>query len=120
MLLAASAFFAIRHAVEAARKDHGLHDNIRFDSPATAERIRMTCQDFLTDKVGEDWKEITIRYDFERKVTADHIESLFKYVMLEIFLITFSELFLVNKVIGNLLEFTTYLRLIRLLNSVTT
>lgn len=51
LLLAASAFFAIRHAVEAARKDCGLQDNIRFDSPATAERIRMTCQDFLTEKI---------------------------------------------------------------------
>lgn len=57
LFLAASVFYAIRHAVEAARNDRGLHENFRFDSPATAECIRMACQDFLTDKVGEEWRE---------------------------------------------------------------
>ncbi|MPC18985.1 Xanthine dehydrogenase/oxidase [Portunus trituberculatus] len=51
LFLAASVFFAIRNAVEAARKDHGLENIFRFDSPATAEHIRMACQDFLTEKI---------------------------------------------------------------------
>lgn len=51
LFLASSVFFAIRHAVKAARKDHGLQDSFRFDSPATAEHIRMACQDFLTEKI---------------------------------------------------------------------
>lgn len=51
LFLASSVFFAIRQAVEAARKDHGLQGDFRFDSPATAERIRMACQDFLIEKI---------------------------------------------------------------------
>lgn len=52
LILAASVFFAIKEAVAAARTDRGLSQVFRLDSPATVERIRMACQDFLTDKVS--------------------------------------------------------------------
>lgn len=53
LFLAASVFYAIKQAVAAARADRGLDTVFRMDSPATAERIRMACQDFLTEKVSE-------------------------------------------------------------------
>lgn len=51
LFLASSIFFAIKNAVESARKDAGFDGRFRFDSPATAERIRMACEDHLTLKV---------------------------------------------------------------------
>ncbi|KAK7085090.1 hypothetical protein SK128_008316 [Halocaridina rubra] len=51
LFLAASVFFGIRQAVEAARASYALNPCFRFDSPATAERIRMSCQDFITAKI---------------------------------------------------------------------
>lgn len=53
LFLAASVFYAIKQAVAAVRADRGLDPVFRFDSPATAERIRMGCQDFLTERVSE-------------------------------------------------------------------
>ncbi|XP_078674888.1 xanthine dehydrogenase/oxidase-like [Branchiostoma floridae x Branchiostoma belcheri] len=48
LLLASSVFFAIKDAVSSARADAGLKGTFRLDSPATAERIRMACQDEFT------------------------------------------------------------------------
>jgi xanthine dehydrogenase/oxidase len=52
LFLAASVFFAIKEAVKAARLDAGLPlDSLfTFDSPATAERIRMACVDQFTQE----------------------------------------------------------------------
>jgi len=43
--LGCAPFFAIRDAIMAARRDHGLTDYYRLDLPATSERIRMACGD---------------------------------------------------------------------------
>mmetsp|Transcript_34302 Transcript_34302/g.118206 ORF Transcript_34302/g.118206 Transcript_34302/m.118206 type:complete len:883 (+) Transcript_34302:1657-4305(+) len=44
--LGAAAFFAIRHAVSAARAEHcDVGDFVGFSAPATTERIRMACAD---------------------------------------------------------------------------
>ncbi|XP_019624369.1 PREDICTED: xanthine dehydrogenase/oxidase-like [Branchiostoma belcheri] len=48
LLLAFSVFFAIKDAISSARADAGLKGVFRLDSPATAERIRMACQDQFT------------------------------------------------------------------------
>ncbi|KAI8505448.1 hypothetical protein Bbelb_166370 [Branchiostoma belcheri] len=48
LFLASSVFFAIKDAVSSARADAGLKGTFRLDSPATAERIRMACQDQFT------------------------------------------------------------------------
>ncbi|KAK7072768.1 hypothetical protein SK128_010082, partial [Halocaridina rubra] len=48
LLLAASVFYAIKDAIAAARADAGLGQVFRLDSPATVERIRMACHDFIT------------------------------------------------------------------------
>ena len=50
--LAASVFFAIKYAIESARKDAGVTGPFNLESPATAERIRMACVDHLTAQVG--------------------------------------------------------------------
>jgi len=49
--LAVTAFFAIKDAISAARKDAGLSGSFQLDSPATAERIRMACTDQFTHQV---------------------------------------------------------------------
>lgn len=51
LILAASVFYAIKDAVTSARGDAGLDGVFRLDSPATAERIRMACPDFITSKI---------------------------------------------------------------------
>ncbi|XP_064080821.1 xanthine dehydrogenase/oxidase-like [Macrobrachium nipponense] len=51
LLLAASVFYAIKDAISSARADAGLDGVFRLDSPATAERIRMACPDFITRKI---------------------------------------------------------------------
>ena len=53
LFLASSVFFAIKDAIRSARKDHGMSADISFfhESPATAERIRMACEDQMTAKV---------------------------------------------------------------------
>ncbi|XP_034952751.1 xanthine dehydrogenase [Chelonus insularis] len=50
LFLASSVFFAIKNAIQAARKDAGVNLLFRLDSPATAARIRMACVDELTNK----------------------------------------------------------------------
>ena len=51
LFLASSVFFAIREAIAEARKEAGLDEWFRLDSPATAERIRMACVDQFTKQV---------------------------------------------------------------------
>ncbi|XP_047499622.1 xanthine dehydrogenase/oxidase-like isoform X1 [Penaeus chinensis] len=51
LLLATSVFYAIKQAVASARADQGFDPVFRLDSPATAERIRISCQDPLTQKI---------------------------------------------------------------------
>ncbi|KAL7645429.1 UNVERIFIED_CONTAM: hypothetical protein RMT77_003815 [Armadillidium vulgare] len=49
LLAGIAVFLAIREAVKSARKEDKL--TIQFDSPATSERIRMACQDWIVDKI---------------------------------------------------------------------
>ena len=51
LFLAASVFFAILNAVNAARRDAGQSEPVTMDSPATCERIRMACTDSITEQV---------------------------------------------------------------------
>ncbi len=52
LFLAASVLFAIKDAIGAARMDAGFKSgSFRLDSPASAERIRMACEDYLTNRV---------------------------------------------------------------------
>ncbi|KAL5010812.1 hypothetical protein ScPMuIL_013117 [Solemya velum] len=61
-LLAASVIMAIREAVRAARADNGLTGFFRFDCPATAERIRLACQDkYVKDLKIETGKDTVIK-----------------------------------------------------------
>lgn len=46
----AAVFFAIKEAIVAARKEEGLDEKFTLNSPATAARIRMACQDGITRK----------------------------------------------------------------------
>ena len=48
LCLAATVFYAIKHAIEAARKEVGVTGYFPLHSPATCERIRMACQDRFT------------------------------------------------------------------------
>jgi xanthine dehydrogenase/oxidase len=50
LFLAASVFFALKDAIKSARSEVGLSTEFRLDSPATAERIRMACEDEFTQK----------------------------------------------------------------------
>ncbi|ELU12941.1 hypothetical protein CAPTEDRAFT_198744 [Capitella teleta] len=50
LFLSASVFYAIKEAVKAARSESGLTGSFRFDSPATAEKIRMGCMDQFTEQ----------------------------------------------------------------------
>lgn len=52
MFLASSVFFAIYDAVSAARKEEGVEGYFRLDSPATAEKIRMSCVDKFTKQAS--------------------------------------------------------------------
>ena len=53
LFLAASVFFAAKEAIRAARLERGLSANFRLDAPATAERIRMACEDRFTHRVPD-------------------------------------------------------------------
>jgi len=46
--LGASAFFAIKDAINAARAEQGFSDYYQLNLPATSERIRMACADDIT------------------------------------------------------------------------
>lgn len=54
MFLGSSVFFAIAAAVAAARKERGLPPILAINSPATAEVIRMACEDQFTNLVWDD------------------------------------------------------------------
>ena len=45
LFMGSSVFFAIRDALRAARKQYGVHDVLELQSPATPERIRVSCAD---------------------------------------------------------------------------
>lgn len=51
LFLASSVFFAVEDAIKSARAEIGLKGIFELNSPATAERIRMACEDQLTQKV---------------------------------------------------------------------
>ena len=53
LFLGASVFFAVKEAIRAARIERGMSKQFKFDAPATAERIRMACEDHLTAKVPD-------------------------------------------------------------------
>ncbi|EGX47998.1 hypothetical protein AOL_s00081g325 [Orbilia oligospora ATCC 24927] len=60
LFLGSSVFFAIRDALKAARKDHGVEDVLSLVSPATPERIRISAADpiikraFVAPREGEE------------------------------------------------------------------
>lgn len=47
----ATLFFAIKAAIAEARRERGLGEPFPLSSPATAEKIRMACQDQFTEMV---------------------------------------------------------------------
>jgi xanthine dehydrogenase/oxidase len=51
LFMGASVYFAVREAVADARSEVGLKDFFRMNSPATCERIRMSCPDQLSSKI---------------------------------------------------------------------
>ncbi|XP_013100415.2 xanthine dehydrogenase-like [Stomoxys calcitrans] len=51
LFIGCSAFFAIKEAIAAARESNGFSRHFVLESPATAARIRIACQDQLTEKV---------------------------------------------------------------------
>lgn len=52
LFLASSVFFAIKEAISSARNEENLDPHFYLESPATSSRIRMACQDKLTQKVN--------------------------------------------------------------------
>jgi len=51
LFLAASVFYAIKAAIRSARLESGSSQDFQLDSPATAERIRLGCEDELVRRV---------------------------------------------------------------------
>ena len=45
--MGSAVFFAIRDALKAARKQEGVHELLSLQSPATPERIRVSCADSI-------------------------------------------------------------------------
>jgi xanthine dehydrogenase/oxidase len=54
LFLSASAFFALKHACMAYRREHGHQEHFTLDSPATVERLRMACTDEFTQRACHD------------------------------------------------------------------
>ena len=52
LFLASSVFFAIKEAIGAAKKEANLSPHFYLQAPATSAKIRMACQDSITDKVS--------------------------------------------------------------------
>lgn len=50
LFMGSSVFFAIRDALKAARKEWGVTDVLRLESPATPERIRVSCADPIVQR----------------------------------------------------------------------
>jgi len=64
-LLSSTVLMAIRDAIYSARKDEGHTEWIDINSPLTAERIRMSCPDFITKMViGENYQNFKTRGSF--------------------------------------------------------
>ncbi|XP_051157348.1 xanthine dehydrogenase-like [Leptopilina boulardi] len=57
LFLASSVFFAIKEAIKSARNDSNIVARFQFDSPATAEKIRMACEDQFTSRIKSDGKK---------------------------------------------------------------
>ncbi|TMS38408.1 hypothetical protein L596_005140 [Steinernema carpocapsae] len=53
LFLGCSVFFAIREAIKAYREQNGHKGYFSFDSPATAEQIRMACEDHITKQIAD-------------------------------------------------------------------
>ncbi|XP_075158749.1 xanthine dehydrogenase-like [Haematobia irritans] len=53
LFIGSSVFFAIKEAITAARQSNGFSRDFILQSPATAARIRMACQDNLTQHIQE-------------------------------------------------------------------
>merc|ERR1712083_353751 len=53
LFLAASVFWAIKDAVRSARTESGASVEFQLESPATAERIRLACEDKFVQQVPE-------------------------------------------------------------------
>ena len=53
LFLAASVFYAIKNAIRSARADAGVAEDFHLDSPATAERIRLGCEDKFLEQVPQ-------------------------------------------------------------------
>ncbi|XP_072938679.1 xanthine dehydrogenase-like [Epargyreus clarus] len=51
LFLASSVFFAIKEAIKSARSDAGVSSEFVMDAPATCSRIRMACEDIITNEV---------------------------------------------------------------------
>ncbi|XP_050304553.1 xanthine dehydrogenase-like [Anthonomus grandis grandis] len=54
LFLSCSVVFAIKDAIKSARKDNGVSEIFRLDSPATPERIRLACHDKILEKIPEE------------------------------------------------------------------
>lgn len=57
LFLGSSVFFAIRDAINAARRDAGVVDILELFSPATPERIRLACEDEIVRRCNVKPKE---------------------------------------------------------------
>lgn len=53
LFVASAAFFAIKNAIQTAREENGIEGYFRLDAPATAEKIRLACEDSITLRVKE-------------------------------------------------------------------
>jgi len=57
LFLGSCVFFAIRDALKAARKEWGVEDVLSLKSPATVERIRVSCADSIIQRAHVEPKE---------------------------------------------------------------
>jgi len=55
--MGSAVFFAIRDALKSARADHGVTDVLSLISPATPERIRISCADPILKRAHVEPKE---------------------------------------------------------------
>ncbi|XP_022116167.2 xanthine dehydrogenase [Pieris rapae] len=58
LFLAASVFFAIKEAIKSARLDAGVDADFVLEAPATCARIRMACEDHITQQVKPTVKNV--------------------------------------------------------------
>ncbi len=65
LFLGCCVLFAIRQAIRSYRQDKGLTGYFRLDSPLTAERIRMACDDQITKRVRKWYFEREKNYNFQ-------------------------------------------------------